>query len=213
MNVERVNSNSSYGSHDVYSDVYNDLALSDGRLSYGSSYGIGGGTPVISNIKTKKGDSVPTTVTAPDYVLEESISSQKLWNLTAQNRPVQPAEERSRFEEAWIKNFEKSKVDYKLTRSQLLLKNEDEEGLDDDRRGLDISFNDGGKGPGLRGEFVGVKGEGELKRELEMLQSSFVNIRNREGGRGRKEKVGRKSGDITVLYKGNNLYGTTVSKR
>lgn len=51
-------------------------------------------------------------VTAPTYVLEESLSSQKLWKLTAGNRPPQPVEERAFFEQMWSQNFTRSKVKY-----------------------------------------------------------------------------------------------------
>lgn len=53
-------------------------------------------------------------VTAPTYVLEESISSQKLWKLTAGNRPPQPVEERAFFEQMWSQNFTRSKVHYEI---------------------------------------------------------------------------------------------------
>ena len=47
-------------------------------------------------------------VTAPTYVLEESLSSQKLWKNTAGNRPPQPVEERAFFEKMWAQNFARS---------------------------------------------------------------------------------------------------------
>lgn len=53
-------------------------------------------------------------VTAPTYVLEESLSSQKLWKNTAGNRPPQPVEERAFFEKMWTQNFSKSKVAYQM---------------------------------------------------------------------------------------------------
>ena len=54
-------------------------------------------------------------VTAPTYVLEESISSQKLWKHTAGTRPPQPADERAFFEKIWAQNFQRSQVDYKVS--------------------------------------------------------------------------------------------------
>jgi hypothetical protein len=51
-------------------------------------------------------------VTAPTYVLEESLSSQKLWKDTAGNRPPQPVEERAFYEKMWAQNFAKSQVAY-----------------------------------------------------------------------------------------------------
>lgn len=53
-------------------------------------------------------------VTAPTYVLEESMSSQKLWKNTAGNRPPQPVEERAFFEKMWAQNFVKSQVNYQM---------------------------------------------------------------------------------------------------
>lgn len=53
-------------------------------------------------------------VTAPNYVLEESMSSQKLWKHTAGNRPPQPVEERAFFEQVWSQNFTRSKVKYEI---------------------------------------------------------------------------------------------------
>ena len=47
-------------------------------------------------------------VTAPTYVLEESLSSQRLWKDTAGNRPPQPFEERAFYEKMWAQNFVKS---------------------------------------------------------------------------------------------------------
>ena len=53
-------------------------------------------------------------VTAPNYVLEESLSSQKLWKHTAGNRPPQPVEERAFFEQMWAQNFARSNVKYEI---------------------------------------------------------------------------------------------------
>lgn len=63
-------------------------------------------------------DGFPETnsmaVTAPTYVLEESMSSQKLWKHTAGHRPPQPVEERAFFEQVWSQNFSRSKVKYDI---------------------------------------------------------------------------------------------------
>ena len=53
-------------------------------------------------------------VTAPTYVLEESISSQRLWKDTAGTRPPQPVEERAFFEKMWAQNFKRSQVMYEI---------------------------------------------------------------------------------------------------
>eukprot|EP00977_Amphora_coffeiformis_P005869 scaffold1230_cov166-Amphora_coffeaeformis.AAC.12 len=49
---------------------------------------------------------------APTYVLEESPSSQNLWKQTAGHRPPQPIEERAFFERMWAENFHRSQVQY-----------------------------------------------------------------------------------------------------
>ena len=53
-------------------------------------------------------------VTAPHYVLEESLSSQFLWKNSAGQRPPQPVEERAFYEKMWAQNFERSNVDYNM---------------------------------------------------------------------------------------------------
>lgn len=53
-------------------------------------------------------------VTAPTYVLEESLSAQRLWKDTAGQRPPQPVEERAFYEKMWAQNFERSSVEYHM---------------------------------------------------------------------------------------------------
>ena len=48
-------------------------------------------------------------MTAPQYILEESIDSQKLWKQTAGKRPPQPAEERAYFEK-WTSSLSRLRV-------------------------------------------------------------------------------------------------------
>jgi hypothetical protein len=57
-------------------------------------------------------DASAMAVTAPTYVLEESLSSQKLWKESAGTRPPQPVEERAFYEKMWTQNFSKSQVNY-----------------------------------------------------------------------------------------------------
>lgn len=59
-------------------------------------------------------DAAAMAVTAPNYVLEESLSSQRLWKDTAGQRPPQPVEERAFFEKMWAQNFARSQVAYRL---------------------------------------------------------------------------------------------------
>jgi hypothetical protein len=53
-------------------------------------------------------------VTAPNYVLEDSLSSQFLWKNSAGQRPPQPMEERAFYEKMWAQNFERSQVAYNI---------------------------------------------------------------------------------------------------
>lgn len=59
-------------------------------------------------------DAAAMAVTAPNYVLEESLSSQRLWKYTAGQRPPQPMEERAFFEKMWAQNFARSQVEYQM---------------------------------------------------------------------------------------------------
>jgi hypothetical protein len=59
-------------------------------------------------------DVAMMAVTAPNYVLEESLSSQMLWKETAGARPPQPYEERAFYEKMWAQNFARSKVEYHM---------------------------------------------------------------------------------------------------
>jgi len=49
----------------------------------------------------------------PEYIIEESLSSQALWHDTAGRRPAQPQDERAYFQQLWEENFKHSEV--KLT--------------------------------------------------------------------------------------------------
>ena len=137
-------------------------------------------TPTINNThetfsRPSKRTMRSTTVTAPNYVLEESLSSQKLWKLTAQQRPVQPAEERDYFEDAWIENFKKSKVMYDLPPSRLFKKNLEQQ-ADDSLAfiGSPATGRSSSKYKGLKGrDNIGVKDVGELSKELDILQDSL----------------------------------------
>lgn len=54
----------------------------------------------------------PPATVAPDYILESSLETQKLWYVTAGQRPQQPRREREYFEQLWQSNFQSSSVDY-----------------------------------------------------------------------------------------------------
>lgn len=52
----------------------------------------------------------------PIYIIESSISTQKLWYMTAGKRPRQPEEERKEIEKLWMENFKASNVSYEKVR-------------------------------------------------------------------------------------------------
>ena len=54
------------------------------------------------------------TVTAPNYVLEESLSSQRLWKDSSRTRPPHSVEERPYFENLWSDNFAQSSDNYQM---------------------------------------------------------------------------------------------------
>ena len=63
--------------------------------------------------KIHKALSLPPPITEPpSYILESSISTQKLWYMTAGRRPKQPDDERKEIEKVWMENFKASNVNY-----------------------------------------------------------------------------------------------------
>jgi hypothetical protein len=151
-------------------------------------------------------------VTAPNYVLEESLSSQKLWKHTAGNRPPQPEEERAYMEMLWRQNFAMSSVVYQVPKEVLTA-------------GTPISFS-----AFADSHYAGDSRElssygnlatdsmatgAELAEAIERLHGN-----TREGGPQRiphevvnKQVKGPTSKeDLTVLIRGDNVFGTTVSK-
>jgi hypothetical protein len=179
-------------------------------------------------------DAAAMAVTAPTYVLEESLSSQKLWKDTAGNRPPQPLEERAFFEKMWAQNFAQSQVNYSmpvevLTASSPISLNPFADGLGFEDVGLSgatgaelSSYNipvgtvlhsaGGGvhhrhhppgpyhKGPGDAAEAALVS---RMTEESSGTTGTLVNQRVRGTG---------SDGDLTVLLRGPNAFGTTVSK-
>jgi len=67
----------------------------------------------VKAVKTSK-QAITMAVSPPNYVLEESPSLQLLWKNTAGTRPPQPLEERAFFESMWVQNFKKSHVKYDM---------------------------------------------------------------------------------------------------
>ncbi len=148
----------------------------------------------------------PHVVTAPAAVLEESLSTQSLYRATAQTRPVQPSNERSRYETEWIRNFNNSNVTYSQDRSELCKRDERNE----------MSSDPALAPPASSGIFYrldsagGGKQERAAAAELEILKRSAAHPV--KAGDPATERVHRAAGGVTVIYKVPNAYGTTVSK-
>jgi hypothetical protein len=147
-------------------------------------------------------------VTAPNYVLEESISSQLLWKESAGQRPPQPVDERAFYEKMWAQNFARSQVDYQMPVEVLTAASP-------------ISLN-----PYADGNFEGCStdehcyastvpqesggnsdvAEEALVNRMHIYPSHMLTVVNKTV----KDSDGE--GDLTVLVRGDNVFGTTVSK-
>lgn len=186
-------------------------------------------------------------VTAPTYVLEESISSQKLWKQTAGNRPPQPVEERAFFEQMWAQNFARSNVKYEIPVEVLTAStpisispfNDDRFG-DDGAPGGNISnynlaatFNmnsveDAAADPASVKAAQADVAEATLNQRLShngAVQMYFDPNRPKDYNLktlgphhhhhtlvNKKVKNANGENDLTVLVRGDNVFGTTVSK-
>ena len=186
-------------------------------------------------------------VTAPTYVLEESLSSQKLWKQTAGNRPPQPVEERAFFEQMWAQNFARSNVKYEIPVEVLTAStpisispfNDDRFG-DDGAPGGDLSnYNLAGtfnmnSVEDADGDPASVKAaqadvaEATLNQRLShngAVQMYFDPNRPKDYNLktlgphhhhhtlvNKKVKNANGENDLTVLVRGDNVFGTTVSK-
>lgn len=85
-----------------------------GKKKKGGMLQFGGIVEPLKDIVEPPKESAAMAVTAPMYVLEENLSSQKLWKNTAGNRPPQPVEERAFYEKMWAQNFQRSQVTYEM---------------------------------------------------------------------------------------------------
>lgn len=149
-------------------------------------------------------------VTAPPYVLEESLSSQRLWKNTAGTRPPQPVEERAFFEKLWAENFSRSQVDYRmpvevLTAASPVALSPFADGVFE-----------GTSGDTVMGNYSmpsGSDAEAEAaEHALSQLGGSSVN--NEGGDSNIKQRIqgSGSDGELTILLRGPNAFGTTVSK-
>jgi len=153
-------------------------------------------------------------VTAPTYVLEESLSSQKLWKSTAGNRPPQPVEERAFFEQMWAENFEKSSVEYNMPTEVLkatspIAVSPFTDNTDPDSFSL-TAFH------ALSNRISSKHHEQHKAFEADVMQASIhsmniKNITNNETTQATPVRGG-KDGEFKVFMSGDNVFGTTVSK-
>jgi len=175
---------------------------------------------IVNN--TKKDEGTSMAVTAPMYVLEDSPSCQTLWRDTAGTRPPQPIEERSFYESMWVQNFERSHVKYHMPGDVLTAT-------------TPISLS-----PFADGNFANVgnttgpphhhEGDTSYSVPTDKTQIPGENFSSATGGVGanngrslgpydhhhtvvNKTVKDHETGDeLTVLVKGDNVFGTTVSK-
>mmetsp|Transcript_19186 Transcript_19186/g.21747 ORF Transcript_19186/g.21747 Transcript_19186/m.21747 type:complete len:575 (+) Transcript_19186:73-1797(+) len=186
----------------------------------------------LNNIGEKQeSDEAITGVTAPTYVLEESQSSQQLWKKTAGTRPPQPVDERAFYEKVWANNFHKSHVDYKIPADILTATSPislspftdghfGDEGQSFSNPDNYISTTGNAAGGVLTSDVAtvssvaskasagasGFYGSSRTTKNLKMLgphnlHHTLVN------------KTVKGNGDeMTVLVRGDNVFGTTVSK-
>jgi hypothetical protein len=178
----------------------------------------------VTNVDPSAVDDNVMAVTAPHYVLEESLSSQFLWKNSAGQRPPQPVEERAFYEKMWAQNFERSKVEYSMpvelltATSPLSLDPFSDSKYDNDYAHHTVGtvapiHVDGG---------VGTAG-------TDIAEAALVYRMNDDRNNDRyhnnnalhnyhtapiKREVKDTSGDgtLTVLVRGDNVFGTTVSK-
>lgn len=154
-------------------------------------------------------------VTAPTYVLEESRSSQKLWKNTAGNRPPQPVEERAFYEKMWTQNFVKSQVPYNmpvevLTATSPISLSPFADGLFQTQMSTYEISEDSKQAADPAEARLMDRMSGEHKdfrdKALEPHQPQHTVV----------NKLVKGSGDdasaLTVLVRGDNVFGTTVSK-
>lgn len=162
-------------------------------------------------------DAAVMAVTAPNYVLEESLSNQKLWKNTAGQRPPQPVEERAFFEKMWAQNFARSQVEYKvpvevLTATTPISLSPFADGNFDVRGGGNELSNYNLAAP--------PSGDNEAKKLSDAAEAALIRKLNDSMSAGIENDTlnhGVKSissgGDtLRILVKGDNVFGTTVSK-
>jgi hypothetical protein len=154
-------------------------------------------------------------VTAPTYVLEESLSSQRLWKDTAGNRPPQPVEERAFYEHMWAHNFARSSVNYAVPVEVLTATTTGEE--DDPMTTSNTTaaadmflYVDMVETTGAEAALVShmMNHSSTSEDEAPCLPVSFLPIATFQ----QQHQKQHKTNHMAVLLRGDNVFGTTVSK-
>jgi len=169
-------------------------------------------------------------VTAPTYVLEESISTQRLWKSTAGTRPPQPVEERLFYEKLWAQNFKRSQVDYKIPTDVLTATSpislspfadgnfgEVDESLqcpDDYSNAESTGYpSDNAAVSSTVGKSAGPAGFYTSSTRSKTRQDALLGPHNHHHTLvNKKVKDDGTDDELTVLVRGDNVFGTTVSK-
>lgn len=173
--------------------------------------------PILRDPET---DAAAMAVTAPTYVLEESLSSQRLWKDTAGQRPPQPVEERAFFEKMWAQNFARSQVEYRmpvevLTATTPISLNPFADGNFDAQGGPGNSLSNYNLADSSADTEAKKKQHPSDMAEAALMRKLYEPARGEVGeGESHNAKVTMTcDGDtLTVLVKGDNVFGTTVSK-
>jgi hypothetical protein len=189
-------------------------------------------------------------VTAPNYILEESRSTQLLWKETAGQRPPQPVEERAFYEKMWAQNFARSKVEYEMPLEVLMATSpialspyfdaQYVTSVDDPHGGgphhlHDVDYTSAAAAGGAAaGDAATAVAEAALQSRMNQGRDpgGDPSSRARTGGAGVSSSAMASSSsailpnrtlvnrvvhnpngsDLVVLEKGDNVFGTTVSK-
>jgi hypothetical protein len=167
----------------------------------------------------KKDD--PMAVTAPTYVLEESKSSQTLWKHTAGNRPPQPVEERAFFEKLWAQNFERSQVDYQIPPDVLVAPTSFSLNPFADGNNFDTNSYAGQQDTVAHSETDTVGSIVTQADRIGFYGGNSTKARNVDDFGpydhhhttvNKKVKEDGTDDELTVVVRGDNVFGTTVSK-
>ena len=139
---------------------------------------------------------------------EESQSSQSLWKHTAGTRPPQPVEERAFFEKLWAQNFQRSQVEYNMPSDVLTALSP----LADGNYDVNSPNNDTDSeyiSRVVRRENHGFYGASSNRgRNIDSLGplDPHLTVVNK------KVKDVETNDELTIVVRGDNVFGTTVSK-